>query len=430
MTAGEPRARPVWRAAGAVSSLAAAGLLGAATGVCVALFLWLLRVVTEVFWQFPDLLYLLPLAGLISGLLYQWAGRGVERGNRLIFEQIRNQEGVVPLRMAPLVLAGTLLTHLCGGSAGREGTAVQMGGSLAGGLGRWLRFSGTRRQTLLQSGLAGGFGAVFGTPLAGIVYACEAPQTGRWRLQALGPCAAAAVVGHLTATVCGTTHADYSIAGVTEFSVRTWLQLHGLLLPAGLAFVLAGRLYVGLSESVCAVLTRHVRRSWLRPVCGGLVLVLLVSSTGQTEALGLGADGNPGQPQLTSLATVFSSGGAGWWSWWWKLIFTAVTVGSGLRGGEVTPLFYIGATLGHSLSRLLDLPVALLSGLGFVTVFGAALRVPATSLVLGLELFGWRDAGLWTGLMVMQFVQRAAAGRRWKLRQGSGEPRLNRNDCE
>ena len=133
MTAGEPRARPVWRAAGAVSSLAAAGLLGAATGVCVALFLWLLRVVTEVFWQFPDLLYLLPLAGLISGLLYQWAGHGVERGNRLIFEQIRNQEGDVPLRMAPLVLAGTLLTHLCGGSAGREGTAVQIGGSLAGG---------------------------------------------------------------------------------------------------------------------------------------------------------------------------------------------------------------------------------------------------------------------------------------------------------
>jgi H+/Cl- antiporter ClcA len=143
--------------------------------------------------------------------------------------------------------------------------------------------------------------------------------------------------------------------------------------------------------------------------------VLLVSITGQTEALGLGADCNPWQPQATSLATVFNPGGSGWLSWWWKLIFTALTVGSGLRGGEVTPLFYIGATLGHSLSRLLRLPVDLLSGLGFVTVFGAALRVPVTSLVLGLELFGWRDVELWTGLIVMQVAQRVSAG--WRRKQ-------------
>ncbi|MFM7863222.1 MAG: chloride channel protein, partial [Planctomycetaceae bacterium] len=109
------------------------------------------------------------MAGLISGLFYQRAGHGVERGNRLIFEQIRGEPGLVPLRMAPLVQVATLLTHLCGGSAGREGTAVQMGGSLAGGLGRWLRYTGLKRQILLQSGLAGGFGAVFGTPFAGVI---------------------------------------------------------------------------------------------------------------------------------------------------------------------------------------------------------------------------------------------------------------------
>jgi H+/Cl- antiporter ClcA len=395
--------------------LVIAGLLGTATGGCVALFLWLLQMVTMVFWQFPHLLYLLPVAGLISGLLYQWAGHGVERGNRLIFEQIRNPDGLVPLRMAPLVLAGTLLTHLCGGSAGREGTAVQIGGSLAGGLGRWLRFSGARQQTLLQSGLAGGFGAVFGTPLAGIVYAFEAPQTDRWRLQALGPCVVAAMLGHLTATACGTTHATCSIADITNTSASAWLQMHGLLLLAGVAFVLTGRLYVKASDNVGRVLNHWIRGSWLRPVCGGLLLVLLVSITGQTEALGLGADCNPWQPQATSLATVFNPGGSGWLSWWWKLIFTALTVGSGLRGGEVTPLFYIGATLGHSLSRLLRLPVDLLSGLGFVTVFGAALRVPVTSLVLGLELFGWRDVELWTGLIVMQVAQRVSAG--WRRKQ-------------
>lgn len=388
-------------------SVVSAGLAGIVIGLSVALFLRLLQRVTEVFWNAPELLYVLPVAGLISGLLYQRAGHGVERGNRLIFEQIRGEPGEVPLRLAPLVLLTTLLTHLCGGSAGREGTAVQMGGSLAGGLGRWLRYTGLQRQILLQSGLAGGFAAVFGTPFAGVIYALEAPGTDRWQRAALLPCVTAAVSGHLTATACGTTHANYSVAAVLLPTVSAWLQHCGLLLVAGLGFVLAGRLYAAASEFVGVRLSSLVRRPWLRPVCGGLLVILLAGSTGQTEALGLGADCNPQQPQATSLASVFTAGGAGWWSWLWKLVFTAVTVGSGLRGGEVTPLFFIGATLGHSLSRLLNLPVALLSGLGFVTVFGAALRVPVTAFVLGLELFGWRDAGVWTGLAVMQVALRA-----------------------
>ena len=406
MTTSELQTEPRQTFTQAAGSVVAGGLSGVVTGLSVTLFLWLLQRVTLIFWNAPELLYLLPVAGLISGLFYQWAGHGVERGNRLIFEQIRGEPGLVPLRMAPLVLVATLLTHLCGGSAGREGTAVQMGGGLAGGLGRWLRYTGLKRQILLQSGLAGGFGAVFGTPVAGVIYALEAPGTGRWRLAAFFPCVTAAVSGHLTATACGTAHANYSITAVALPNFSGWLQQHGFLLVAGLGFVVTGRLYAGASEFVAAKLSHWVRRPWLRPVCGGLLVVLLAGSTGQTEALGLGADRNPWQPQATSLASVFTTGGAGWWSWFWKLVFTAVTVGSGLRGGEVTPLFFMGAALGHSLSRLLSLPLDLLSGLGFVTVFGAALRVPVTSFVLGLELFGWRNAGLWTGLAVMQLVLR------------------------
>ena len=142
-----------------------ASLLGIAVGSAVALFLWSLERATQLRFDHPGLLYGLPLAGLGIGLLYHVFGRSVESGNNLIIDQIHEPGGGVPLRMAPLVLIGTIATHLFGGSAGREGTAVQMGGSLADGLGRWLKQSPPDRRTLLMAGIAGGFGAVFGTPL-------------------------------------------------------------------------------------------------------------------------------------------------------------------------------------------------------------------------------------------------------------------------
>ena len=158
---------------------------GAAVGSAVALFLWSLDRVTELHWQYPWLLYLLPVGGLASGYLYHRLGQTAEAGNNLIMEQIHEPGGGVPARMAPLVLVGTLITHLFGGSAGREGTAVQMGGSIVATLGRWLKLSPSEMRILLTSGIAAGFGAVFGTPLTGAIFAIEVLTIGRMSYQAL-----------------------------------------------------------------------------------------------------------------------------------------------------------------------------------------------------------------------------------------------------
>ncbi len=166
--------------------------VGAVVGSAVAGFLWLLERATDVRFRtdgptgVPWLLYLLPAGGVGVGLLYHRFGKSVEGGNNLIMEQVHEPGGGVPGRMAPLVLAGTVLTHLFGGSAGREGTAVQMGGSLAAVVGRWLRLDATDTATLLMAGIAAGFGAVFGTPLTGALFALEVLAVGLVRLPGAG----------------------------------------------------------------------------------------------------------------------------------------------------------------------------------------------------------------------------------------------------
>ena len=171
--------------------------MAATVGLLCAAFLWSLDAVTRLRFAYPWLLYLLPIGGFVVGLIYHLTGRSVEGGNNLIVEQIHEPGGGVPLRMAPLIFFGTVVTHLFGGSAGREGTAVQLGGSLASGFGRAFRLDAEATRILLMTGIAAGFGAVFGTPIAGAVFALEVLAIGRVKYRALVPCLVAALVGGL-----------------------------------------------------------------------------------------------------------------------------------------------------------------------------------------------------------------------------------------
>ena len=373
--------------------LVLATLVGAVVGSTVALFLWLLDAATHLHWRYPSLLFLLPLAGLLSGCLYHFYSRDAEGGNHLIIEQIHEPRGGVPGLMAPLVLIGTLLTHVCGGSAGREGTAVQIGGSLASVLGRWLKFSPDSTRILLSSGMAAGFGAVFGTPVAGAVFAVEVPTIGRLSLQAFLPSLLAAIAGDQVAQAWGTQHTPYCIVSTLN-SVATLnsgplaLLLRLLLLTfAGLLFGLTSRLFAELVRKVSQGLKFFITIPWLRPVVGGMAVIALSLLTGTRDYLGLGVSASPQSPGSVTILSCFHVGGAGWFSWWWKSLFTAVTVGSGFKGGEVTPLFFIGAAIGHSLGRLTGMPVDEMAGLGFVAVFAGATNTPVASIVLAIELF-------------------------------------------
>ncbi len=358
-----------------------------AIGSAVALFLWALDRATMARWDHPWLLWLLPVGGTIVGALYHGPGRSADGGTDLITDEIHEPGGGVPARLAPLVFAGTVLTHLFGGSAGREGTAVQMGGSIASAMAQRFRLSPDDRSTLLMTGIAAGFGAVFGTPYAGAIFAVEVLRSGRRHLGAIVPCLLASLVGDVTVTLWRIQHAEYSVASLAEAGV-VFLDPDMLvkLLLAGIAFGLASMVFSEGTHGVARLFRRVIPWPVARPFAGGSIVIALVLLLGTRDYLGLGV-ASP-DPHAVTILSSFVPGGAAPWSWWWKIVFTAITLGSGFKGGEVTPLFFVGAALGNVLALVMNAPVDLFAALGFLAVFAGATKTPLACTILGVELFG------------------------------------------
>lgn len=362
-----------------------------AIGSACAFFLWSLDRVTSLRFQHPWLLFLLPIAGLGVGCLYHYWGRSAEGGNNLIMDQIHRPGGGVPRRMAPLILFGTLVTHLFGGSAGREGTAVQMGGSIASAFCRLFHLHAEKVRIALMAGIAAGFGAVFGTPLAGAVFALEVLMVGRMEYAALLPCFIAAVTGDWTCRAWGITHTHYHITYLaTDLPPASYFHLDAWLLTkiviASTAFGFASKLFAETSHRLSALFKRLIPYGPLRPVLGGLLIIGLFFLVGTSDYLGLGVS-SP-DPKAVTIVSFFQSGDIHYWSWFWKILFTTITLSSGFKGGEVTPLFFIGAALGNALAGVLGAPADLFAGLGFVAIFAGATNTPLACTLLGMELFG------------------------------------------
>lgn len=355
-------------------------LVGALSGSASALFLRGLDWVTHYRLQHPQWLWILPFTGILGITLYQWIHPAATRGTNALLDQIQSPSEGVSWRMAPLVLIATWLSHLGGASVGREGTAVQMGGSLASSIAaRWP----SQISTAITLGIAAGFGSVFGTPFAGAVFAIEVPVRGQLALARLPGSLLAAWIGDQVCRAWGTQHALYP----ASFAASQWFS--PLLLQvalAAIAFGLAGRLFIQITHAVGSIQTRWTHREWARIVAGSLAIWALCRALDTRDYLGIGTLAH--ESQSVTLFTAFSEGGAHPTSWLWKLIFTALSIGSGFRGGEVTPLFFIGATLGNTLAALLGTPTDAFAALGLVCVFCAASHTPWTGAILGAELFG------------------------------------------
>jgi H+/Cl- antiporter ClcA len=360
-------------------------------GSIVALFLFLLDRATMLRCDHIWLLYLLPLAGIAITVTYRLYGKNSEAGNNLIMDEIHKPGGGVPARMTPFVLISTVITHLFGGSAGREGTAVQMGGSIASLFAKWYKIRHEDKRVLLMGGMAAGFGAVFGTPVTGAIFALEVLTIGRVKYDALIPCLIASFVADATCSAWGIHHTHYSIAfKAAQSALIPFIHFDTLLLAkvivAGVAFGIVGYAFAEASHRIKDAANKYITAKWLIPVAGGATIIGLTFILGTTDYLGLGVTSC--SPGGVSIVSAFHMGGASYFSWFWKLLFTAITLSTGYKGGEVTPLFFIGATLGNVMATVGQAPVDLFAGLGFIAVFAGATNTPLACTLMGVELFG------------------------------------------
>lgn len=348
-------------------------LIGLLMGLTSAAFLKTLELVTQWREQHAWLFWLIPAVGVLTALSYTKFGKGAHRGNNLIIDSVHENRDV-PFRMTFLTFIFTSLTHLVGGSAGREGTAVQIGGALGHRLGKLIQKDHREQRILVMSGISAGFDSVFGTPLAGAFFGLEMTYIGKLNYEALLPCFLASFVADAITTALGIRHASHAILSVPALTPYTL----SITLLAALLFGLVGKYFAVSVHALKQFYAQKIQHEVIRVlIASSFVLVAMIFWGGQAYA-GLSTwmidAGFAGKATLVDPVA--------------KFVLTVLTLGAGFQGGEATPLFDIGASLGSVIGQLSHIEPSLLAALGLIAVFGSAANTPITTIILGIELFG------------------------------------------
>jgi H+/Cl- antiporter ClcA len=380
---------PLERAAHLARWVVLATCVGAASGLLSAAFIealdWAGRTRGDAAW----LVWLLPLGGLAVGAAYHYLGKGLERGSNLLIEQIHGHTRWIPVRMSVLVFVCSVVTHVVGGSAGREGAALQLAAGVTDPVSKRLGLRQADRAVMLVAAIAGGFGSVFGVPVTGAVFALEVQRVGRVRHEAIVPAFVASFVGDAVVRGIGTEHTHFPT--VPAFAWDAALAAGLLLL--GLAGGLAAMAFVGLTHSVRDVLARRVAWYPARPLVGGVIVAALVVALDWRDYSGL---------SLHLASNAF--GGSVEGDSWAKLLLTAMTIGSGFVGGEFIPLLVIGALMGAGLADIIGADVALFAMAGALAVLAGATNTPVAMMILGMELFGGDGAAVFAVACVTAYA--------------------------
>lgn len=343
------------------------------TGLASAFFLYTLDLVTNFRESKPSIIYFLPIAGILISWLYVKFGKSSDKGNNLIIAEYYQPKEKIPAQMSVLVYIGTLLTHLFGGSAGREGTSVQIAASISDQFRSLIKLNEEQRKLLLQCAVASGFASVFGTPLTAIFFSLEILRSRKHKVLNLLLNTTMSYIAHVVCLLTGIKHSSYLIKYAPVFSSKEFF----FTAIAGVLFGLTALLFIKLNSFWKSAFS-IVKNKTIQTFIAGLIIVLFYYLSNSTRHLGLGVPVIEASFKEAVLPLDFLI----------KILLTTFTISLGFKGGEVTPLFFIGATLGNTIGMFIPFDFSILAGLGLCSVFAAATKTPLASAILALELFG------------------------------------------
>lgn len=344
---------------------------------------------------FPYCIWFLPLSGMLTAFVYKRYGGESSKGNNLIIQSAN--EGVkVPKRLAFLTFIFTLLTHFSGGSAGREGTAVQIGGTLTSNVADKLGFKNEDRKIIIFSGLSAAFGSVFGTPLAGAFFGMEVCCIGQLSVSAVIPCFLSSYLANAVTLLLGATHEVHKISAIPSLDIKSVL----VFISASILFGLIGKLFALGVKYLKLLYAKIFKNTVLSALIGSVIVVLLIVLLNLNEYEGLS----------TWQQTTAFEGNANWYDMPVKFILTTLTLGAGFQGGEVTPLFDIGASFGGWYANMFGIEPSFLAAIGLICVFGSAANTPITTIMLGIELFGAEAVPYFVFASLISFIASGKSG--------------------
>ena len=348
-------------------------IIGALGGGVGALFSHLISYVTQVRMANDWLLYLLPLGGVVIAFLYHIL-KVEHQGTNQVFEAVRSEKQV-PFSLAPAITLGAGITHLLGGSAGKEGAALQLGGSIASVVGKAFKTDEKDRHILTVSGMAAVFAAVFGTPMGAAVFAVEVVSVGYVSLSALYPSFASALVAYLMAVKLGVHPERFNVDVIPEVSAEYLMKVLALAVVVALVSIV---FCLAMKHSHEAF-EKYIRNPYIRALVGGVAIIVLTLIIGNRDYNGSG---------MHIIEGVFHGEEVSKWAFLLKIVFTAITIGSGFKGGEIVPTLFIGATLGYTMAGAVGMPVAFCAAIGMVALFASVTNCPIATVFLAVELFG------------------------------------------
>ena len=364
-----------YRAMSIVSWTVAAILIGIIVGLFATAFGLSMRYIINIRNTYKWLILFLPVGAVVITFIYKKILKIKDSGTNTVIAAIQSDERL-PFRLAPLIFIATLITHFVGGSAGREGAALQMGGAIGNGIGRVLKLSSTNKKTMIMCGMSAAFSALFGTPMAAAIFSMEVISVGIMHYAALVPCVISSLVARYIAAYFGLGAEIYKIQLIPTFTLKSAIMISTFAIVCGFVSML----FCTMLHKYEEFLSKQLVNPYIKAFVGGTSVLLLTLIVGNQNYNSTGT---------AIIASCFTGANITIFAFILKMIFTTLTLSCGYKGGEIVPTLFIGATLGAAIGQLIGVSPSLLAAVGMGALFCGVTNCPISSLLICFELFGY-----------------------------------------